>query len=432
MSDSTPGGAAASEFVSGAAGAAVGSIPDFGATKPGTNEQRPPRASNQQSASPTDSDLFGRKIDLSVFDATGDGNSSLNLTPDPQTQLQVVFQVRKMTNQSPNLLFARIYNLSPTTRNKVIEHRRVSLSAGYQRGRYGMIFKGTVVQYRHGKENATDTYLEIIGGDGDQAYGFSTLNQEWEGGTTNQTMITDAIQKMIKDNPDISLGKVDAGEWGTQKLLRAAAANGMVHSFLRQHARAANADWFIDDGKINFVKRTGYVPGEAAVLSPATGMVGMPEVTPQGIQVQCLLNPDLRLGGLVKIDSELLSGVAHVPGSKVTSGGTDALTPDQQFAKFSELSVATWGQQTAFPAFTSPTGTYKILLMEHSGETRANPWYTTIVCVAVDGAGSFIVSPDIPFQRSIVQGTDAVGGTTSGASAAPEEAKPAETPSGSH
>ena len=40
----------------------------------------------------------------------------------------------------------------------------------------------------------------------------------------------------------------------------------------------------------------GYRSGQEVVLTPKTGLIGMPEVAPDGIHAKCLLNPKLRWG----------------------------------------------------------------------------------------------------------------------------------------
>jgi hypothetical protein len=118
----------------------------------------------------------------------------------------------------------------------------------------------------------------------------------------------------------------------------------------------------------------------------------MPEVTEAGISIRCLLNSALRLGGLVKIDTGLLSGVPYTPGgensiSGLSSGGT---SPTQ--------TTSTSGDNNPLrntilnSAATSPQGVYKILLLTHSGDTRENPWYSDMVCIAFDETTGKILS----------------------------------------
>lgn len=357
-----------------------------------------PRSANQQNVSVDQSDQWLRKIELLVYESDNDKGSALNLTPDPQTQLQVVWQVRKATIQSPDILFARIFNLAPSTVAKVVAFKRVQLSAGYRTGRYGVTFNGTVVQFRRGKENPTDTYLEIIAQDGWWAAAGDTVTGKWETGTKMVQIIKDQLGQMKGSSQQpVSVGDVVAGSYGDQQLLRRMVTCRMGHMAIRDHCNAANADWFVEDGKHVFLDRTKYRDGEAAVLRPSTGMVGIPEVTPQGIQVKCLFNPNLKLGGLVKIDTDVLSGVPFTPGgaTKIDANGNPIASPPPAGVTF-------LGLQQLTTAFTSPTGTYKILLLDHNGETRGNPWYSDMVCVALDAAGKSIPSVGLPYGRTTV------------------------------
>jgi archaellin len=104
--------------------------------------------------------LWLRKINLTVYDTSGEG---VNLS-----NMRINFTVKKMTNASPNQLYARVYNLSKKTQEKVRSFHRVQLSAGY-RSQFGMIFDGTVVLYVQGKENTVDTYIDIFAGDAEEA-----------------------------------------------------------------------------------------------------------------------------------------------------------------------------------------------------------------------------------------------------------------------
>lgn len=337
-----------------------------------------------------------RKIDLIVFDAavpTNSAGSSLNLTPDKWVQLQVTFQVRKVTNQTPNMLFARIYNLSPNTINKVANYRRVTLNAGYQNGPYGTVFTGNVVQYRRGKENATDTYLEIYAGDGDRALGYDTVTNTSPPGTTAEQRVKDAISRS-----SLETGMLSMGGYGNEKLIRSLTESRTLAQFMRAESLGGNFDWWVDDGKVFAISKTGYVPGTIVELTPKTGLVGIPEVTPQGIQIKSLLDPNLKIGGLVKVKTELISGVPFLPGS----GAANPVAPEDQ-TRAAQLSVASWGQQLTLPAFTSPTGTYKILMMDVTGETRGNSWYCDMVCVALDKTNDAIPSVGLPYERISAQ-----------------------------
>jgi hypothetical protein len=116
----------------------------------------------------------------------------------------------------------------------------------------------------------------------------------------------------------------------------------------------------------------GYAFDQEVELNPSTGLVGMPAVTPDGIQAQCLLNPKLRLGGRVKIDKKHISGIHYLPSGK-------------EFVDPNPTSKVPTGSAKYFSsAATSPTGSYKILLLEHNGDNYGTPWYSNLTCMAVD------------------------------------------------
>jgi hypothetical protein len=117
------------------------------------------------------------------------------------------------------------------------------------------------------------------------------------------------------------------------------------------------------NGKVQWVAREGYRPGTAVELDPRSGLVGMPTQTSGGIQATCLLNPNIWCGFLELI-SEGQSAAAAKPGN-LFGGGRFGAMPGSN-AKVSE------------------SGFYKVLVAEHTGDTRGNDWYTNLVGLAVD------------------------------------------------
>lgn len=109
---------------------------------------------------------FGRRANLIV---AGDGDG-LDLSA-----LRFRFHVTQSDQESPNTAAVRVYNLSPETVRKItgrtpVEFTRVVLQAGYEGAAYGVIFDGTIKQFRKGKENATDSYLDILAAENDIEY----------------------------------------------------------------------------------------------------------------------------------------------------------------------------------------------------------------------------------------------------------------------
>ena len=41
-----------------------------------------------------------------------------------------------------------------------------------------------------------------------------------------------------------------------------------------------------------------------------------------------------------------------------------------------------------FPADTTADGFYRVLVVEYEGDTRGNPWYSNLICLAADTSAS--------------------------------------------
>jgi hypothetical protein len=294
--------------------------------------------------------------------------------------LRVTFNLHKNTSTTPNILEARIYNMHPETMSKMTQFTRVQLSAGYKYAQYGMLFDGEVIIYRQGRENQTDTYMEIKAADGQigDAVSFHRFDPPMKE--------SDALKQLIKDSK-IPEGHV-SDQVGTEKLQRPWIVAGSTQAYIRQLMLKYDAQCWPDMNKLHIVKQREYLPGEAPVLSPQTGLVGIPEATPAGIQMRCLLNPRLRMGGLVKLDKKYISGIAYIPGT------------DNAEATISQQHPAVlMGGQQEINVPTSPIGTYKIYMMEISGDTRGVPWYCDLVCLAIDADGQVRITPGSVFTK---------------------------------
>lgn len=132
----------------------------------------------------------------------------------------------------------------------------------------------------------------------------------------------------------------------------------MARDYLRQSAEASDTSWSIQDGKLQFVPMSGVLPNQAVVLNSKTGLVGQPEQTNDGIKARCLLNPMLKIGGKVQIDEK------DVAQAKLPDTAKDA--------------------QANQPADIAADGFYRLLVVEHSGDTRGNDWYSDLVCLDID------------------------------------------------
>ena len=78
---------------------------------------------------------------------------------------------------------------------------------------------------------------------------------------------------------------------------------------LNDVTRRAGVTWFEDDGVVRFNK-TGQPQMDATSLSlsPLVGLIGSPAVTEQGVRCRSFLQPLARVGGIISLQSENVSG----------------------------------------------------------------------------------------------------------------------------
>jgi hypothetical protein len=250
-------------------------------------------------------------------------------------------------SSDPNKSTLQIYNLAPKTRNSITEGKRVIIEAGYNKGQYGLIYDGDVVVVINSGANGINKLTQIVAQDGDLFLNSGFINVSYASGQKSIDYFNQAVGLAGGETDSIT---DDAKE---STLPRGKAMFGNTGDYMRQFAKNEDALFFIDDGKINLVKAADPPRGEVVSLSPASGLIGTPEMTEDGIKGKCLLNPMFKLNGLVHIDN------SHV---ELSTGRSLA-------AKGGELS----------------TGIYKIIQFIHTGDTRGNDWYTDFVGIAQPG-----------------------------------------------
>lgn len=273
---------------------------------------------------------------------------------------RVKFNVRQWTNNTPQVLTARIYNLSDSDAKAISkpsaqgtpEFTRVVLTVGYEGGDSGVLFDGTIKQVRTGRENTTDTYLDILGADSDAAYNFAVVSQSLAAGSTPADHVAVAAQAFGQYG--VSTGFIP--DLGATKLPRGKVLFGMARGVMNDVADTAGATWYMTGGQLNMINLTGVLPGEAVVLTSLSGLIGIPEQTIDGVKASCLINPKIIPGSKVQIDNKSIQ--------------TAQLSPDYSAINY-------------FPRITED-GFYKVIVAEHEGDTRGQSWYSHLTCIGLD------------------------------------------------
>lgn len=292
-----------------------------------------------------------RRVNLIV----SSGENGLNLSG-----MRIVFRTFAPDADAPPTAYIRVYNLSrPTALRVQKEFEKVTLQAGYEGGDVGIIFSGTIIQTKSGAESAIDRFIDIMASDLDLFYNQTIVSKTLAAGSTKRDQV-DAIFQAAKAQGAAPGNIPDSlGTGGT--LPRGKVLFGMGRDQLSNVADSAGASWSIQDGKVNIIPLTGYLPGEAVVLNSQTGLVGIPEATNAGIELKCLLNAKIKVGTRVKLDNQQITNTT--------------INKQGFFPQFGSLS---------FSANLNDNGVYKALVVEHSGDTRANEYYSHLTCLSVD------------------------------------------------
>ena len=283
------------------------------------------------------------------------------------SKLRFAFAIRRGDTQSPNSADVRIYNVSDNTAGTIAgvspspEFTRIVIQAGYD-GNSGVIFDGQIKQVRHGRESGVDTYLDISAADGDRAYNYSVAALSLAAGSTPKDHVTAVLQAMVQDGV---VGGYIPNDLPGHPLPRGKVIYGMARDELRNISKNSISNWSIQDGKLTLVPLTSYIEqGDIPVITSATGMVGLPEQTQNGIKVRMLLNPMVRIGQAIMLNN------ASILQYRYNLGISKSALQDNVSA--------------ANAIRTSNDGIYYVMEANHSGDTRGNDWYTDVICLSID------------------------------------------------
>ena len=286
------------------------------------------------------------------------------------SQFRVTFSTFQNDQSSPNHAVIRVYNLKPSTVAAIKgEYGAVRLSAGYVNQNYSTIFSGTIKQFHIGRINATDSYLDMYCADGDIPYIHGVVYSSIPKGANN---LQQQLNNLAKSMPALSVpaplintntplfvamprGKV---QWGM-------AAAGMDDFAKTLGTGNGGASWSIQNGQVQILDAGKYIKSRIIDINVRTGMIGTPEQTDQGIKVKTLLNSSYRVGTLVNINNKDINQTAY-------SNGTKAATNPTQYSGIQNL------------APVDADGQYYIAVVEHSGDTRGEEWYSELICLAMN------------------------------------------------
>jgi hypothetical protein len=309
---------------------------------------------------------YNRKFSLIVQDATVNG---LDLSG-----LRVKFAVKSSDTQTPNTADIRVYNIQPETAVRIREEfKTVTLSAGYN-SNSGVIFQGNIQQVILGRESPVLSYMDIVAGDGDKAYNFAVVNESLAKGSKLTDNLKVAADSMSEKG--VTQGHID--ELPSSELPRGQTMFGNARDVLRDIAISSKSTWSIQKEKITFVARKSYLPGQIINITSTSGLISFPQQTNDGVNVKCLLNPNLQPSRRIKLENDsILQQKLNLDQIAAARGDTKAINNIK-------------------PRNLSADGVYYVLVLEHIGDTWGNDWYSNMVCLTTDTTANPRNSVQVP------------------------------------
>ncbi len=250
---------------------------------------------------------------------------------------RINFSMEKDLKKDANTGKITIYNLNADSIGLIEKKDQIAiLEVGYK----GM---PTVVESKNGPEKIYKPLTEILAigniknvstmvqgvdkltsfeiGDGEDALTGSLSSKSYPPGTSAKSAVND----MIKDMGLIA-GKIT--EIGKSVFENGLTVDGKTADRLGEVLDKVGKTYSVQDGEVQIIEKNGDVGQDAILITPDSGLVGSPsrkllkksdQNTVEGVELTMLLNPKIKPGRKIKVESRHLSGVFTV--QKVSFAG---------------------------------------------------------------------------------------------------------------
>lgn len=229
----------------------------------------------------------------------------------PQVQLRVYGLPAQMINQ---LTAIGPINSSIMYKNSVL------IAAGDAGSALTTIYSGTIWQAWGDFNQMPDTALNIAAVGGLAAslkpVGASSYPGSADVGTIMQQLATTAGFNFVNNGVSVQLSNPYFP--------------GTALAQIRECAQAADINFTIDTGTLQIWPKGGARNSLPATISPATGMVGYPTFSSNGVMVTTIFNPSVVIGGMIQIQSSLPAATGQWIATQI-SHSLESETPDGQW-----------------------------------------------------------------------------------------------------
>jgi hypothetical protein len=211
---------------------------------------------------------------------------------DCRSQVQVYGMSASLMNQLSTL--GLVFNLVPKN--------TLTITAGDEGGALTTVFSGTIYSAYGDYASQPDVpfHFECLSGVA-SAVAPAPVSS-FTGSTSVETIMSGLARQM-------NLGFENNG---VDIQLASPYLSGSLWVQAQKVAEHAGINWGVFNGQTLAIWKKGgnRDTPDVPLISPATGMIGYPAFTQQGIIVKTLFNPRVSFGQLIKVESDLLSGIS--------------------------------------------------------------------------------------------------------------------------
>lgn len=320
------------------------------------------------------------------------------------SDFKVIFRIEWNDTKWPRVATIKVYNLSPDTSNRIMgeEFTKIQLMVGYegmaapvnisdvgkvrsinpeQAGQmdgknYALLFQGDIRFTIKGCDNLTDSWVQIQALGDHEAFLYARTKKTLAAGYNVETLLNAAMEGFNA----FGVTKGIIGPLPDTVFPRSRTIYAASHVVMDQVAEMCNATWQLVDGQVQMIPVDRYID-TVVVLNGDTGLIGRPEQTMGGgVNVRCLINPNIRINTLIHIDQASIYRAAFSTSQIAQSTGRMMETNDNGYYVVKDTGAG------IPPASIAADGMYIVKSIFCIGDTRGKEWYMDLMCFAVGSA----------------------------------------------
>lgn len=290
-------------------------------------------------------ELFKRNMTVQI----GDGGAAINV---PNT-FKISFSIKKLISSATAEGMVTVFNLADQTKEFARERgKRIRVSAGYGDGDPPLLHDGDVLRVAQEDDQANRKTSVFFGG---RIFSVkdAVFSKSYSGSISLRQIVLDALPTF-----SLTFAESAVNEIPGDITLDNFSFSGRTGDVLDQLLQPIGYQWFEKDSEILISKKgeiTSAQSGDVFVLNSGTGLVKTAVQTDRGVNATCLLNAKLIVGGIVKIESDVV-----------------------QNSSFNDYFVQKTPKNTE--------GFYKIIQTTHEGDNWDGTYRTMIQCVPYGGS----------------------------------------------